>query len=100
MPFTHEPRAPHCPASHPDQRYFCDASGVDTYESRWIGGMVRVYRNAARDVADVDIRATAGRVDVQAGASLTPAELRELAHRLLDAAHDLEAFPATVEAGS
>lgn len=98
MAFTHEPRAPYCPASHPDQRYFCDGSGRDDYDARWISSMVRVYRNAARDVVDVDIRCSTGRVSVEASASLNPTELRELAQRLLDAAHDLETQPAKVEA--
>ena len=96
--FTHEPKAPEVPETRPKQRYFISTKVFDDYDARWIGGIVCVYRNAARDVADVDLRCNTGRVDLQASARLTPAELRELAGRLLDAAHDIETQPAKVEA--
>lgn len=52
-----------------------------------------VMRDAKRDVAELELEIglyTCASITVR----LTPAELRELAARLIDAAHDIEAHPA------
>lgn len=95
MPFTHEPRAPFIPPSSTQQRHF----GRDNCDR--IAKSARVFRFADHDHATLEVQTPFNPgVSAQLSVSLTPAELRELAHRLLDAAHDLEAFPATVEAVS
>jgi hypothetical protein len=55
--------------------------------------MLAVYRDAKRQVAELEINvASIARIDIE----LTPTKLRELAARLLDAAHDIEANPAAM----
>lgn len=93
--FPHEPRAPELSADHPTQRYFLGSDG-----ERWVGEVVRVMRFADDTTAHVDVRTAYGKSRAEVTAFLTAAELREFASRLLDAAHDLESFPATVEAAS
>ena len=54
---------------------------------------LRVYRYANKQVAVLGINvASTASIDIQ----LTPTKLRELAARLLDAAHDIEANPAAM----
>jgi hypothetical protein len=93
MTFTHEPRAPQTPeAPHQDQRYFASS---ENYSDRWLADVVRVYRNAAWSEAQLNVRTGySSKSSAQLDVILTPAEMRELAQRLLDAAHDIEAFPA------
>jgi hypothetical protein len=93
--FTHEPRAPRVPreSAHSYQRWFTGPVRIsppgDDYSE------AEVYRNGDRDVAEVRLMSHRGGMRFDASLELAPAELRELALRLLDAAHDLEAFPAT-----
>ncbi|WP_155742705.1 hypothetical protein [Variovorax paradoxus] len=54
-----------------------------------------VYRNAREDSASLDINVGQGSV-ARISVQLNPAGLRDLAHRLLDAAHDIESLPASV----
>lgn len=54
-----------------------------------------VYRNAREDLASLDITVGQGSV-ARISVRLNTAGLRELAHRLLDAAHDIESLPASV----
>lgn len=54
-----------------------------------------VFRDGETDVASLEVSLgifTNARIDVR----LTPSELRELATRLLDAAHDIDTLPAAV----
>lgn len=54
-----------------------------------------VYRDGEADFAEIELRIgtrSCARFDVR----MTPEVLREAAARLLDAAHDIEAFPAAV----
>lgn len=94
-PFTHTPLPAAASEPYPEQRYFLGTTG-----SRWVGpqadGAARIMRMASRDEAYLVIRATRDRCDVSAELTLTPAELRELAQRLLDAAHDIETAPAAL----
>lgn len=100
--YTHIPQAPDVPSTpaHADQRYFKGltnrrevyASGKHIAALR--GTEVDVYRHGPDDSAQLTIQ-----VEHPAGKSvctayLKPAELRDLAQRLLDAAHDIEANPA------
>lgn len=90
--FTHTPRAPEIPAAHPDQRYYCGA-GTD----RWVANTARVYRIVGDETANVSLRTAYGKSYAEIYGYLTAAELRDLAGRMLDAAHDLEtAHPAVV----
>ena len=54
-----------------------------------------VWRDAAQDVAELEL--TLGLyTNAQMTVRLTPAELRDLAARLIDAANDIETLPAAV----
>jgi hypothetical protein len=98
MTFTHEPAAPSVPADHPTQRYFCGEQ-VALCGSRWVSDVARVYRFAGDAAARLDLRTPFnGKCHAEVTADLTPPELRELARRLLDAAHDIETEPAKVTA--
>lgn len=60
-----------------------------------VSGEFSVYRDGTADVAEVTLAIgphTRAAIDLR----MTPAELREAAARLLDAAHDIEANPAAV----
>ena len=93
--FTHTPRPPCvCAKPYAYQRRF----GPPSKNSKENPELLRhsktifvVYRNAQREVAELGIE-----VDSIASMNieLTPEKLRELAARLVDAAHDIEANPA------
>lgn len=55
----------------------------------------QVYRDSADDVAELSLRLGLW-TEARFTARLTPTEPRELAARLLDAAHDIETLPAAV----
>ena len=93
--FTHTPRPPCvCTGRHANQRRFGPPGEVSnehpqplTHGETTLG----VYRDAKRQVAELEINvASIARIGIE----LTPTKLRELAARLLDAAHDIEANPA------
>ena len=93
--FTHTPRPPCvCKGQYADQRRFGPPSEISsghpqplTHGETTLG----VYRDAKRQVAELEINvASIARIGIE----LTPTKLRELAARLLDAAHDIEANPA------
>ena len=95
--FTHTPRPPCvCKGQYANQRRFGPPGEVSnehpqplTHGETTLG----VYRDAKRQVAELEINvASIARIDIQ----LTPTKLRELAARLLDAAHDIEAAPAAM----
>ena len=95
--FTHTPRPPCvCKGQYANQRRFGPPSKVSnehpqplTHGETTLG----VYRDAKRQVAELEINvASIARIGIE----LTPTKLRELAARLLDAAHDIEANPAAM----
>ena len=93
--FTHTPRPPCvCTGRHANQRRFGPPGEVSnkhpqplTHGETTLG----VYRDAKRQVAELEINVAS---IASIGIELTPTKLRELAARLLDAAHDIEANPA------
>lgn len=97
-PFTHYPRpaiVADTEGCH-DQRRF----GSDL-ELSLSNGTTRVsaevLRFATRDTAKLCLRIGVIKAIMQVQA--TPAEMRELAARLIDAAHDIDTFPATALEG-
>lgn len=99
--FTHAPRAPMAPleSAHQHQRYFgwqrnsvIARFGRTMPESAMaVPTSVNVYRDAREHHAELRIRIWG--CDTGAQTYLTPAELRELARELIDAAHDIESAP-------
>ena len=98
--FTHTPRPALIPASHPQLRRFgADKETLDyklkcsSKTARPMQAEARVLRDGERDAAELTLKLglyTNAEITVE----LTPDELRDLARRLIDAAHDLEAHPA------
>ena len=93
--FTHTPRPPCvCTGQYANQRRFGPPGKVSNEHPQPLThGETRlgVYRDAKRQVAELEINvASIARIGIE----LTPTKLRELAARLLDAAHDIEANPA------
>ena len=93
--FTHTPRPPCvCTGQYANQRRFGPPGKVSnkhpqplTHGETTLG----VYRDAKRQVAELESNVAS---IASIGIELTPTKLRELAARLLDAAHDIEANPA------
>jgi hypothetical protein len=99
------PRPAYVPADYSYQRRF----GSDTYdafqgtasidkrsdESGAPMGSASVYRDGNRDQAELRVE-IGGRSSARITLNLTASGLRDLAARLLDAAHDLESAPAEV----
>ena len=93
--FTHTPRPPCvCTGQYANQRRFGPPGKVSnehpqplTHGETTLG----VYRDAKRQVAELEINVAS---IASIGIELTPTKLRELAARLLDAAHDIETNPA------
>lgn len=105
QPTIHHPRPPIVPqnSQHAWQRYFGNsAAGLGQYllvaTDLAMAPRCCVMRNAAFDVAEMNISLGVN-TDARITICMTPAELRELAARLIDAAHDIEAFPAAILAG-
>lgn len=104
--FTHTPRPPQTPATpeHWWQRRYPGTSGSNYVrckepESRHLGAEVEVWRDAGCDTAEV--RTSLGlHTCASITARMTPAEMRDLAERLIDAAHDIEANPAAALAAA
>lgn len=101
--FTHRPRAAVVPKErqHREQRYFNGTSdhglphaATGQSISSWSGANTRIWRLARHDSAKLDVSVTTPHGDSTTTIHLTAAELRDLAQRLLDAAHDIEAHPA------
>lgn len=93
--FTHTPRPPCvCKGQYADQRRFGPPSEISSGHPQPLAHgetTLGVYRDAKRQVAALEINvASIARIGIE----LTPTKLRELAARLLDAAHDIEANPA------
>ena len=103
QPFTHIPCAADVPKEpqYADQRYFTGLAGRnrDVYASgnhiaQLSATKVEVYRHGPDDCAMLTIQVEHHHGKSETTANLKPAELRDLAQRLLDAAHDIEAHPA------
>lgn len=97
-PFVHQPHAPWVPeeAQHKEQRSFSRG-----HENRGVhladhDASVRVFRWADSDHARLIIETRSKCSTTETMARCTAAELREIAARLLDAAHDLDTYPASV----
>lgn len=102
MPFTHEPIPPRVPAEaqHSNQRWF-KGTGFSVRPPGDFYSSAEVYRDGRKDSAEVRLTMRGGGpVYFDAALELNAGALRELAQRLLDAAHDLEVFPATAESAS
>lgn len=95
--YTHTTRAPYIPdqAGCEYQRWYGSTRTLPTHldKALWVACDLTVFRNAAKDQAEVTI-SISGRAQASITAQLLPHELRELASRLLDAAADIEANPA------
>lgn len=102
--FTHTPRPAIVAktAGHTNQRRFGVADRARGYvispteqQARAMNTELQVFRDAEFDMAEVTIDIglyTCASITVR----LNPAELRDLATRLIDAAHDIESLPAAV----
>lgn len=89
------PKKPFIPGEHPDQRHFCSKEKwlVDTDNQNYATFGATVYRNAQQDKAQLQIHGDSNLI-VNTTLNLRVPALVELAHRLLDAAHDLGENPA------
>lgn len=97
--FTHTPRpAIVAAAPHGHQRRFGttnhSAYGLESTVDKNTATLT-VYRAATEDVAELEL-ALGLMTKAFIQARWTPGELREIAARLLDAAHDIETFPSSV----
>ena len=95
--FTHTPRPPCvCKGQYANQRRFGPPSEISNEHPQPLTHgetTLVVYRDAKRQVAELEINVAS---IASIGIELTPTKLRELAARLLDAAHDIEANPAAM----
>jgi len=111
-PFQHQPVAPYVPkeAVYASQRSF--SRGNETRCVDLIGAKptfdfdtprtfaeVSVFRWTDKDKAEIILRVGAGRSESSATVECNAAELREIAARILDAAHDLEMNPSASLSG-
>lgn len=97
-PFTHHPRpaiVSDTEGCHDQRRFGSDFDLSLDNGSTTVGA--EVLRFATRDTATLCLRICVIKATMQVQA--TPAEMRELAARLIDAAHDIEAFPADMTEG-
>ena len=95
--FTHTPRPPCvCKGQYANQRRFGPPSEISSGHPQPLTHgetTLAVYRDAKRQVAELEINVAS---IASIGIELTPTKMRELAARLLDAAHDIEANPAAM----
>jgi hypothetical protein len=108
-PFVHQVHAPYVPgeAQYNKQRSFSrgnDNRAVDLDYAKkpndWgtvtASAEVAVFRWADVNTAELSLKVGANRSECTATVMCSATELREIAARLLDAAYDLDAFPAAV----
>jgi hypothetical protein len=96
--FSHTPRPPNVPASHPNHHYFSHRKGeLDLTIERSERGVVtaRVLRYMTKDTAMLQLRTLGVSHDFECTAFMSADQLTELARQLLDAAHDLQTLPAS-----
>lgn len=103
-PFTHTPRPALVPsdANHAWQRRYGAGAPVLDYslqpaarEARAMEASLEVFRDGGSDLAEVRVALgifTGAQITVRLSAD----ELRDLAVRLIDAAHDIDTLPAAV----
>jgi hypothetical protein len=97
--FIHTPSAPEVSQNYSDQRWFTELNKQQKVETTLLKGhpanqSLSVVRSAYINSTDLGLRFDTGIASSSIDVSLTPSELRELAQRLLDAAHDIETNPA------
>lgn len=103
--FVHQVHAPETPreTKHSKQRYFSRgtssyrldiASATTDYAALGCVVSAGVFRWADKDTAEISLHISAGHNESSLAAVCSAQELREIAARLLDAAYDIEAFPA------
>ena len=98
--FTHEPRPAHSPTSEPaawQRRYGANRDsayeGVESLDNGM--AVVEVFRDSGKNEAELRVVLNPGTgSNMHIKALLSATALRELARRLIDAAHDIEAHPA------
>jgi hypothetical protein len=100
-PFIHQPHAPRVPAEaeYCQQRNFSRDTGELHLAIADSHSHVRVFRWGHADHVELTIRTSTKHTHTDTTTDCTAAELREIASRLLDAAHDLDHFPARVLEG-
>lgn len=97
---NYEPKPARVKVSHPDQRRFLPSEELaqcyslpcalpDSY-----GTGVDLYRHAEKDTVRLTLKIGIGLGEV--GLPFNAIQLQELARMCLDAAHDLDAYPAAV----
>lgn len=99
--FVHAPRPPGIPGSIPDKRDYLNLTrpsgpsnflhAVGSQDLMPVTLVVTLQRYSPRKLAT--LRISTEDFSMDAGASLTPAALHELARMCIDAAHDIEAKP-------
>ena len=102
MTTAHLPIAPYVPESHAHQRYFSRGEGTkglrvqggSTHKEAHGSAYFTVMRFADKDAADVELQLTTAGQSSTTVVACSAQELRAIALRLLDAAHDIEANPA------
>ena len=102
--FSYQPIAPHIAPDHPDQRYFSRGQknslsfsvkgALDQLKEHKTSIEVTVMRFKNYKFATLELEALASAYFASLNVACTANELREIAYRLLDAAHDLETHPA------
>lgn len=98
--YTHIIASPYIPKSALDQRYFRGLSkaGLGIYHSRLLANnsstQSKVLRFAHEDFGKIELSVSSDNSISDFRLDLYPDELRALAGRLLDAAHDIETNPA------
>ena len=102
--FIHNARAPHVPRDYPRQRYFAGggknycvevAEAANNNPCAHVAAVTScVFRSAGRDLGELSLAIENSVTSSSLRVNLTPAEMRALAARLIDAAHDIELWPA------
>jgi len=100
-PFVHLPHAPYVPEEDPykEQRSFSRGDENRGLRLADYNTSVRVFRWAEADCARLIVETHSKCITSETVVHCTATELREIAARLLDAAHDLDVFPASVLMG-
>jgi hypothetical protein len=98
--FTHTPRPALIPVAHQEIRRFGTGEKTLDYQlecssesAQRMRAEIRTLRDAERDVADLRIK-LGNYTNAEITVELTADEMRDVARRLIDAAHDIEAHPA------
>lgn len=101
QPFVHQPQAPWVPeeAKYSHQRYFSHGNENRPLKLAEYSCAAKLFRWATSDHVRLTLETHSEHSTTQTTLQLTAAELRELAARLLDAAHDLDTYPARVLMG-